>query len=47
MGSQDNRAASDQRQAASASGDLQTEYNIYHDNVLCEHPQSCPCGAAV
>ncbi|MGE5443786.1 MAG: nuclear transport factor 2 family protein [Ignavibacteriales bacterium] len=40
MGSQENRAALDQHWAASASGDLQTEHNIYHDNVLCEYPQS-------
>jgi hypothetical protein len=40
MGFQENRAALDQHWAASASGDLQTEHNIYHDNVLCEYPQS-------
>jgi hypothetical protein len=40
MGFQENRAALDQHWAASASGDLQTEHNIYHDNVLCDYPQS-------
>src|ERR1700747_852298 len=40
MGDQKNRAALDRHWAASASGDLETEHNIYDDNVLCEYPQS-------
>jgi hypothetical protein len=35
-----NRALLDQHWAASASGDLEAEHNIYDDNVLCEYPQS-------
>ncbi len=35
-----NRALLDQHWAASASGDLETEHNIYDENVLCEYPQS-------
>jgi hypothetical protein len=30
----------DRHWAASASGDLETEHNLYDDNVLCEYPQS-------
>ncbi len=37
---QDNMAALKQHWTASASGDLETEHNIYDDNVLCEYPQS-------
>jgi hypothetical protein len=40
MGDQEIRAALDQHWAASASGDLETEHDIYDDNVLCEYPQS-------
>jgi hypothetical protein len=40
MGDQGNRSALDQHWAASASGDLEAEHNIYDDNVLCEYPQS-------
>jgi len=40
MADQDNQAALMQHWAASASGDLETEHNIYDDNVLCEYPQS-------
>ena len=40
MRNQENRAALDRHWAASASGDLETEHNIYDDNVLCEYPQS-------
>lgn len=40
MAEQDNQAALKQHWAASASGDLETEHNIYDDNVLCEYPQS-------
>jgi SnoaL-like domain len=40
MGDQEIRAALDQHWRASASGDLETEHDIYDDNVLCEYPQS-------
>ena len=40
MGDQEIRAALDQHWTASASGDLETEHDIYDDNVLCEYPQS-------
>jgi hypothetical protein len=40
MAGQPNRSALEQHWAASASGDLETEHNIYDDNVLCEYPQS-------
>lgn len=40
MTDQDNQAALKQHWAASASGDLETEHNIYDDDVLCEYPQS-------
>ena len=40
MADQDNQAALKQHWTASASGDLETEHNIYDDNVLCEYPQS-------
>jgi hypothetical protein len=40
MSNQQDRLALDQHWAASASGDLETEHNIYDDNVLCEYPQS-------
>lgn len=40
MNDQRDRLALDQHWAASASGDLETEHNIYDDSVLCEYPQS-------
>jgi hypothetical protein len=40
METQNNRVTLDQHWAASASGDLEAEYQIYDDNVLCEYPQS-------
>jgi hypothetical protein len=40
MNHQENRAALDRHWAASASGDLEAEHNIYDNNVLCEYPQS-------
>src|SRR5262249_24830852 len=40
MEAQNNRAVLDQHWAASASGDLEAEHQIYDENVLCEYPQS-------
>ena len=40
METQNNRAALDRHWAASASGDLDAEHQIYDDNVVCEYPQS-------
>jgi ketosteroid isomerase-like protein len=40
MADQDNQTVLKQHWAASAKGDLETEHNIYDDNVLCEYPQS-------
>lgn len=40
MADQDNQTALKEHWAASASGDLETEHNIYDENVLCEYPQS-------
>jgi hypothetical protein len=40
MEARNNRAALDQQWAASASGDLEAEHQIYDDNVICESPQS-------
>ena len=34
------RAAIDQHWAASAAGDQVAEHEIYHDDVVCEYPQS-------
>src|SRR5262245_40316653 len=34
------RAALDQHWTASAAGDLVVEHEIYHDDVVCEYPQS-------
>jgi hypothetical protein len=34
------RAALDRHWAASASGNLETEHDIYQENVICEYPQS-------
>ena len=35
------RKALDRHWAASASGDLEAEHDIYHDDAVCEYPQSC------
>ena len=35
-----NRVALDQHWAASASGDLDAEHQIYDDRVVCDYPQS-------
>lgn len=40
MGDQDIRAAIDRHWAASAAGDLGTEHDIYHDDAICDYPQS-------
>lgn len=40
MAEQDIRRALDQHWAASAAGDLQAEHDIYHDDAVCEYPQS-------
>src|ERR1700758_4495314 len=40
MEDQKNRAALDRHWAASASGDLEVEHQIYDDNVVCDYPQS-------
>jgi hypothetical protein len=40
METQTNRIALDKHWAASASGDLEAEHQIYDDDVLCEYPQS-------
>ncbi len=40
METQNNRVSLDQHWAASASGDLEAEHQIYDDNVVCEYPQS-------
>ena len=40
MEDQKNREALDRHWAASASGDVEAEHNIYDDDVLCEYPQS-------
>lgn len=40
MEDEETRAALDRHWAASASGDLEAEHNIYDDHVLCEYPQS-------
>jgi hypothetical protein len=40
MADQDKQAALNLHWTASASGDLETEHNIYDDDVLCEYPQS-------
>jgi ketosteroid isomerase-like protein len=36
----DIRAAIDRHWAASAAGDQDVEHEIYHDDVVCEYPQS-------
>src|SRR4051794_37586324 len=40
MGAQDFRAAIDRHWASSAAGDQVAEHEIYHDDVVCEYPQS-------
>jgi hypothetical protein len=40
MGEQDIRAAIDRHWAASAAGDQDAEHAIYHDDAVCEYPQS-------
>src|SRR6185312_15308801 len=40
MGEQDIRAAIDRHWAASAAGDQDAEHAIYHDDDVCEYPQS-------
>lgn len=40
MEAQNIRKALDQHWAASAAGDLETEHAIYHDDAICEYPQS-------
>jgi hypothetical protein len=37
METQNNRAALDRHWAASASGDLDAEHQIYDDNIICEY----------
>jgi hypothetical protein len=40
MEAQNIRLALDRHWAASASGDLEAEHDIYHDDAVCEYPQS-------
>ncbi len=40
METQNNRVTLDLHWAASASGDLEAEHQIYDDDVVCEYPQS-------
>jgi hypothetical protein len=40
MEAQNIRTAIDRHWAASAAGDLAAEHAIYHDDVVCEYPQS-------
>ena len=40
MNAQDIRTAIDQHWAASAAGDPVAEHDIYHDDAVCEYPQS-------
>jgi hypothetical protein len=40
MQTPNNRVALDQHWAASASGDLEAEHQIYDDNAVCDYPQS-------
>jgi hypothetical protein len=40
METQSNRVRLDRHWAASASGDLEAEHQIYDDHVVCEYPQS-------
>jgi len=40
MNAADIRAALDRHWAASAAGDQEAEHAIYHDDAVCEYPQS-------
>ena len=40
MNDQDIRTAIDRHWAASAAGDQDAEHDIYHDDAICEYPQS-------
>ena len=40
MDEQDFRMAIDRHWAASAAGDQDAEHDIYHDDAVCEYPQS-------
>jgi ketosteroid isomerase-like protein len=40
MNAQDIRTAIDRHWAASAAGDQVAEHDIYHDDAVCEYPQS-------
>src|SRR5215471_2107721 len=40
MQEQQNRAALDLHWRASASGDVNTEHDIYADDAICDYPQS-------
>jgi SnoaL-like protein len=40
METQTNRVSLERHWAASASGDLEAEHQIYDDHVVCEYPQS-------
>jgi hypothetical protein len=40
MDEQEIRTAIDRHWAASAAGDQATEHEIYHDDAVCEYPQS-------
>ena len=40
MGEKEIRAALESHWSASASGDLETEHNIYADDAICDYPQS-------
>jgi hypothetical protein len=40
MGEQDIRAAIERHWVASAAGDQDAEHEIYHDDAVCEYPQS-------
>ena len=40
MDEQDIRAAIDRHWASSAAGDQDAEHEIYHDDAVCEYPQS-------
>lgn len=40
MNDQDIRTAIDRHWAASAAGDQDAEHDIYHDDAVCEYPQS-------
>jgi ketosteroid isomerase-like protein len=40
MGTPNNRDSLDRHWAASATGDLEAEHQIYDENAVCEYPQS-------